>query len=78
MHLFLLYIGFIFVFSSIANQRGKTIEKGVYKAYIKGKEPPGKWLSVKGRVCILCLFIILFFEDIFIISCQYESGVAEI
>lgn len=79
MHLFLLYIGFIFVFSSIANQRGKNNRKRrIKKAYIKGKEPLGKWLSVKRRVCILCLFIILFFEDIFIISCQYESDVAEI
>jgi len=74
-----LYISFIFVFSSIANQRGKYNRKRrIKKAYIKGKEPPGKWLSVKGRVCILCLFIILFLEDIFIIPCQYESDVAEI
>lgn len=74
-----MYISFIFVFFKYSKSEGKIQSKKAYKkAYIKGKEPPGKWLSVKGRVCILCLFIILFLEDIFIIPCQYESDVAEI
>lgn len=50
MHLFLLYIGFIFVFSSIANQRGKynrkrRIKKGIYK----GKRATGEVALCKGE-----------------------------
>ena len=44
MHLFLLYIGFIFVFSSIANQRGKN-NRGIYK----GKRATGEVALCKGE-----------------------------
>lgn len=49
MHLFLLYIGFIFVFSSIANQRGKYNRKRRIKKAYKGKRATGEVALCKGE-----------------------------